>query len=238
MGNIRLLRSVAALFAIFVLVSPACSTESATATIPALAVSPTSAAETSPAQPSLAPASTRTPAPKVPAASPAAVCSYDWFFSDSPQTCPKQPPIYSQAIMQHFERGLMIWREEPDFYGSQIYVFFTDGKQPHWNPTNDRWRPGMPESDPAIEPPAGYYQPVREFGLFWREAYFGQIGLSARERLGWATEEEVSLDELPLQCHNTDSYEDGCFLVGPDGEVYAFDADNDWFIWGEPPSAP
>jgi hypothetical protein len=152
--------------------------------------------------------------------------------------------MYSLTVVQHLEHGLMLWRERPDVYGSQIYAFFTDDKWPYWNPTNDRWRSGMPESDPAIVTPPGYYQPVRGFGLFWREAYFGTIGLSARERLGWATEEEFSLGELPMQCHASDGYVPRCYLAGPadapsgDGVVYAVRPDNSWFMWEGPTDVP
>jgi hypothetical protein len=124
----------------------------------------------------------------------------------------------------------MLWREQPDVYGSQIYIFFTDNKSPAWNPTNDRWRPEMPESDPAIIPPAGYYQPVRGFGLVWREAYFGAAG-SARDRLGWATDQAFALGELALQCHTGDSRLGGCYVAGPDNTVYAVEPDNSWFVW-------
>jgi hypothetical protein len=102
----------------------------------------------------------------------------------------------------------------------------------------------MPESDPAIDPPAGYYQPVRGFGLFWREAYFGTIGFSAQERLGWATDEEFSLGELPVQCHADDGYAPRCYLMGPDdgpsGDrvVYAVRPDNSWWIWEGPTDVP
>jgi hypothetical protein len=52
--------------------------------------------------------------------------------------------------------------------------------------------------------------------LFWREAYFGTIDVPAWDRLGWATDEEFSLRELPMQCHANDGYEPRCYLAGPD----------------------
>jgi hypothetical protein len=161
-------------------------------------------------------------------------CTYDWFFANPPVACPGQPPKYSLTVAQHFERGLMLWRERPDLYGSQIYVFFGDNTWPYWNPTNDRWRPGMPESDSAIVPPPGYYQPVRGFGVFWRETFFGLVGQSARDRLGWATEEEFSLGELPMQCHANDGRLPGCYLAGPNNVVYVIGPENSWSIWEGP----
>ena len=165
-------------------------------------------------------------------------CTYPWFFPNPPAECAGQPPIYSLTVTQHFEYGLMLWRERPDFYGSQIYAFFTDNQWPYWNPTNDTWRSGMPESDPTIVPPPGYHQPVRGFGAFWREAFFGMIGLSARDRLGWATDEEFSIGELPMQCHSNDNHLPSCYLAGPDKAVYVIRPDNNWFVWEGPTTVP
>jgi hypothetical protein len=131
----------------------------------------------------------------------------------------------------------MLWREQPDVCGSQIYAFFEDGQWPHWNPTNDAWREGLPESDPGIVPPAGYFQPVRGFGRVWREAFFGTTGLSARERLGWAIDQEYSLGERSMQCHADDGCLPRCYVAGPgkkpsgDDVVYAISPDNTWFVW-------
>ena len=165
-------------------------------------------------------------------------CTYPWFFPNPPTVCAGQPPAVASTVAQRFERGLMIWREQPDFYRSQIYTFFNDGLWPYWNPSNNQWEAGMPESDPAIVPPQGYYQPVRGFGEFWRNATFGSIELSARDRLGWATEEESALGPLPMQCHTGGSYHPLCYLAGPDGAVYALRPDNSWFIWDGLASAP
>lgn len=209
----------------FALVTQAC--------IPAPAPSPATAIPT-PAEPTPTPVATATPevsagaADDTPAPTATAACANAWFVPQPPPGCPALPPVYSPTTAQHFEHGLIIWREKPDFYGSQIYVIFDDGKSPQFNPTNDRWRPGLPETDPGIAPPAGFFQPVRGVGMFWREAYFGQIGLSARERLGWATDEEAALGELPFQCRSADSYEGGCYMMGPDKVVYVLQADNTW----------
>jgi hypothetical protein len=165
-------------------------------------------------------------------------CTHSWFFPDPPAECAGQPPQVSPTVAQHFERGLMLWREQPDVYGSQIHVFFDDGEWPSWNPTNDAWRAGLPESDPGIVPPPGYYQPVRGFGKVWREAFFGTIGLSARDRLGWAMEAETALGELHMQCHANDRYLPHCYLAGPDDVVYATGPGNRWFVWQGPTAVP
>ena len=182
--------------------------------------------------------STATPAH--PEITPTAVCTYTWFFPSPPTDCPGQPPTYSLTVMQHFEHGFMLWRAQPGPYGSQIYIFFTDNQWPYWNPTNDTWHPGMPESDPSIVPPPGYYQPVRGFGIKWRTTSIpqGATIVALRERLGWALDEEFSLGELPMQCHISDSYLNGCFLAGLDDAVYVIYPDNIWSIWHGPTPAP
>jgi Tol biopolymer transport system component len=172
-----------------------------------------------------------TPLPPSPTATPSPTCEYEWFLESPPAECSGEPPIYSLTVAQHFEHGLLLWREQPDYYGSQIYAFFEDGEWPQWNPNNDGWQEGWPESDPSIIPPAGLYQPVRGFGKFWREAFFLGSG-SARERLGWALEAEYSLGELPMQCSFDESGPTSCFVVGPHGVIYQIYLPNNiWAVW-------
>ena len=172
---------------------------------------------------------TRVP-PPTQAASPTP-CAFTWFVSNPPKECPGQAPIYSQTVAEHFEHGVLIWREKPDFYGSQIYAFFYDNKWPYWNPTNDQWRPTLPEYDPNIVPPAGFFQPVRGFGMFWRNAYFGAAVGSARDRLGWATDPEFNLGQLPMQCRISADRSYGCLVAGPDNLVFDIEPNNAWSLW-------
>jgi hypothetical protein len=72
----------------------------------------------------------------------------------------------------------MLWRADLNL----IYVIEGDNWLP---PVGDRWREGDPINDPSIIPPSGYYQPVRGFGLVWRE----QPGV--RAALGWGLAEEA-----------------------------------------------
>jgi hypothetical protein len=73
----------------------------------------------------------------------------------------------------------MLWRGELH----QIYVLHQAGV---WKVYDDSWREGDLVWDTGIVPPAGFYQPVRGFGLVWRE----EAGV--RDVLGWATAEESS----------------------------------------------
>jgi hypothetical protein len=147
-----------------------------------------------------------------------------------PDGCPGEPPAYAHTIAQRFERGLLLWRSVPDSFGSQIYAFFDDGQWPQWNPTNDRWHAGDPESDPTLVPPEGFYQPVRGFGLFWREANFVPAG-TARDRLGWAVEPEYTVGTRARQCRISGDWAAGCFLGGPGDQILLIEGNNAWSIW-------
>jgi hypothetical protein len=108
-------------------------------------------------------------------------CPDPWFFSPAPDVCPTSP-IVSAAAEQHFERGTMIWIEELD----RIYVLYADDvHSPKWQGFSDDWEEGMPDRDPTLVPPEGLYQPIRGFGLVWRQ------NPTVRERLGWAIDEET-----------------------------------------------
>jgi hypothetical protein len=92
--------------------------------------------------------------------------------------CPVAPAVETYAAYQPFEMGLMFWRQDQ----RTIYVLQQDGTWAHYD---DTWQEGQPDRDPALTPPPGRYQPVRGFGLVWRE----QLG-GPEARIGWATAEE------------------------------------------------
>lgn len=81
------------------------------------------------------------------------------------------------AALEALEGGLMMWRQDV----GEVYVLFPGGD---WYAITDTWTPDQPESDPAIVPPTGRFQPTRGFGKVWRENPW------LRERLGWAVEPE------------------------------------------------
>ncbi|MEA3307966.1 MAG: hypothetical protein U9Q70_00445 [Chloroflexota bacterium] len=110
-------------------------------------------------------------------------CPDEWFFSPAPDICPAGPPVYSAGAEEHFEQGVMLWREAED----RIYVLFADEQVGVWRVYTDEWDG---EPDPNLEPPPGLYQPVRGFGLVWREQPH------VRERLGWALIEEVPYESI------------------------------------------
>jgi hypothetical protein len=109
-------------------------------------------------------------------------CAEDWFFAPPPDGCPADAPLITDAAEQHFHRGTMVWNRAED----RIYVLFGDGGGPAWRAYQDAFDEGEDlVSDPGIQPPPGSYQPIRGFGLVWRE----QPGV--RNRLGWAMDTET-----------------------------------------------
>jgi hypothetical protein len=96
----------------------------------------------------------------------------------------------------------MLWVESED----RIYVLFDDGQTTTgWSAFTDEWEEGMPETDPTIIPPPGYFQPRRGFGLVWREEM--SAGILVRDRLGWALEEMETGYETAVQ-RTSNSYSD------------------------------
>jgi len=119
--------------------------------------------------------------------------------------------MVTAAVAQRFEHGMMIWLEQskmiyvlhPNPDGSNSYMAF-----------QDPWQEGIPESDPAIIPPAGFYQPVRGFGTIWRnETDYWSI----RDGLGWATAPEFSFSSA-YQCDAAWKLND-CYLQTPGGPI-------------------
>lgn len=144
-------------------------------------------------------------------------CPDEWFFSPAPDICPAGPATASDGAEQHFEHGVMLWNQAE----GRIYVLFNEDLQPAWSAYTDRWEEGDPAVDPDIEPPLGFYQPVRGFGLIWRE----EPGL--RERLGWAIDPERGY-RTALQRTSHARYSDlyiralggGVWKLGPNGSSW------------------
>jgi hypothetical protein len=145
------------------------------------------------------------------------LCPDDWFFSGGPPECPASPPHLTAMAAERFERGLMLWTQ----YDDRIYILYSDGAAPHWDVLANAWFPGQLESDPALVPPTGLYQPVRGFGVAWRTGHVSPAQV-VRDRLGWATEPEFEISGGAFQCDAGPSYS-RCYLTGPGGAVYALE---------------
>ena len=110
-------------------------------------------------------------------------CAHDYFFDPAPRACPQFAARYVDAREQVFEHGRMVWLEEvrgadDELIVQDVILVLYDDDQTHATFENT-WEVGMPVFDPAFTPPAGKFQPVREFGKLWRE------NLDVRERVGW-----------------------------------------------------
>lgn len=161
------------------------------------------------------------------------ICPLDWFFDNAPSMCPREPATISRAAGQYFENGFMMWTAARNDIG----VFYEDAAGGHVFYL-DEWHEGMPVNDPALTPPAGLYQPVRGFGLVWRERPGGAGFAAVRERLGWGIVPEFEF-ETAYQCAEgvergeVDTSVEDCYQRGPDGRIIVLQK-NTWSIYGEP----
>lgn len=97
--------------------------------------------------------------------------------------CPVMETRTTGSAHARFEHGFMYWREDRQL----IYVFDDDGQ---WSVFGDLWDDGLPH-DIGLSPPPGLYEPVRGFGLVWREHLGGP-----EAAIGWAVEEEQGGDTV------------------------------------------
>jgi hypothetical protein len=135
-------------------------------------------------------------------------CLDTWFFSPPPDECP-WPAVFSAGAEQHFERGTMIWIAEQD----RIVVLYDDEQfSPKWQIFADEWGEEVEMLDPTLTPPPGYQQPVRGFGLVWRQ------NPSVRSRLGWAVDQETG---FATAVQRTTRYKyNSMFIRALDGNVW------------------
>lgn len=111
-------------------------------------------------------------------------CAFSWGFQPAPEECPAADPLPTYQVEQRFERGIMLWLEQ----GQQIYVIYGDGESPAWEVVADAFQEGDPERDDSLQVPPERLQPVRGFGLVWRQ------NEQVRNRLGWAINAEFGYD--------------------------------------------
>ena len=99
------------------------------------------------------------------------------------EQCP-DPAEIGWAAQQPFEHGFMLWLEP----SQSIYVFFDDDGEHSFQLYADNFKEGDLEFDLSLEPPVGFHQPIRGFGLIWRT--YPEV----RDKLGWATASESGFD--------------------------------------------
>jgi hypothetical protein len=77
------------------------------------------------------------------------------------------------------------------------------------------------------------FQPVRGFGLVWRDEQALE-GTRVRDRLGWAVNEEYQMGQGAVQCNSAPKYVT-CYLSGPGGVVYQLKPEGSgWSVWAGP----
>jgi hypothetical protein len=168
-------------------------------------------------------------------ASVALKCHTTWFFSDEPQAgiCPLKP-LHSYAAAQRFERGMMVWLEQPGRYYilDEALVHEEDGRK-QVNTIDDPLDV-VRDTSSEVSPPEGMYAPVSGFGLVWRGDVRDTPGY--RQALGWALAPEFGYDAT-WQCD--DALPSGgrswqtCYLKGPEGEVIVLHPLGGWHLLGE-----
>lgn len=161
-------------------------------------------------------------------------CEYAWFFGNAEYAhkplleCPSSEPVEIRPQAQLFEKGLML-RLEDATLGEDAWLiallpqeggFYSLG----FEPVVDSWTPGMPETDAALSPPEGLFQPSRGFGMLWRgEIEHRPMGesqtLDGEGVLGWATGNVLEYDAAYQCLESTHGRARSCFIGGPDGNV-------------------
>ena len=111
-------------------------------------------------------------------------CDNPWFFTPRAERCPSVPIKPSAAAIQEFEHGRMIWIGERDHVVVLYHPDLASTLAGHWETYEDKFNEGDTESDPSIKVPGGKLQPVRGFGLVWRN------NQRVRDVLGWAISPE------------------------------------------------
>ena len=115
--------------------------------------------------------------------------------------------VVGNAAHQAFQGGTMIWLEG----NHTIYVFYANGRYESYP---DHFQEGDPESDPAIVPPAGLYQPMRGFGLVWR------TNQQVRDGVGWALAPEAGFQGWGQSYSGIGMHNSGTFIRAIDGSIY------------------
>lgn len=115
-----------------------------------------------------------------------------------------------QVAEQIFERGRMFWLQPT----GQIWVMVVTGAGVgNWYVYEDQFEEGDPESDPELIPPdEDLRQPVRGFGLLWRN------NTRLRELLGWGTTDEFGY-VTRYEYHPALQVEDGQIVSAPGEHV-------------------
>ncbi len=149
--------------------------------------------------------------------------------------CPYRPAAFVNGAEQAFEHGRMLWlapipaanTPSGSAEGAAVYVLYDAGIMGPWGvwqKYNDLWNASEPESDPALQPPAGLYQPVRGFGKVWREMP------GVRDKLGWALAPEQGYADAAYQAQQRYGYPpDDLYLRTANKTILYLQLDSYWW---------
>lgn len=164
-------------------------------------------------------------------------CHVEWFFADDRHTwdCP-QEPIYTHAAAQYFERGTIIWLEQPGTYFvlEKTRLYSADPRK-KYSRINDPLEI-VQDTSAEVQPPPDLHAPQSGFGLVWR----GDVSQSPgyRQVLGWALEPEFGYEAV-YQCDSgylsSGILWQNCYLKRPDGEIVFFHPLGGWQLLNEAP---
>ena len=149
---------------------------------------------------------------------------YPWFFDNPADECAGMV-LNTWTVWQPFEHGVMIWTQE----GGRTYVLLDDASpfKPYQIVSDSLGLP-LPEPDPSIVPPEGFYVPERGFALFWRGLVPGHAWV--RERLGWATAPVAAYSGF-FQCRTDAGDAARCYLNGPRDEIIVLAPSVSWWTY-------
>lgn len=133
------------------------------------------------------------------------------------QAFPTPTVLQIDVAEQPFENGWMFALLER----GEIWVaIFTHTGGGQWLTFPDEFVEGSPELDSELTPPAGLVQPIRGFGLVWREG----LTEEQRQSIGWATWPEIGYT-------TTYRYEPGGY-IDPDGDYIPRPGQHVIINWG------
>ena len=107
-----------------------------------------------------------------------------WFFAAGPPDCPSADAVNTQAAVQPFAHGWMLWLESEDI----IYAFFDDGTMTQF--FGSQLLGDTASGDGGVEAPIGFFAPIRGFGLVWRGEVEGATDGWVGNKLGWGLASE------------------------------------------------
>ena len=137
---------------------------------------------------------------------------YPWFFDNHAGEC-GDFVHNTWTVLQPFERGLMVWSQDR----GRTWVLLDDGSPfKLYQIVSDPQGVPLPEPDPSLVPPEGFYQPERGFALFWRSLVPGHEWV--RAHLGWATAPETAYSAF-WQCSTATGDAARCYFNGPRDEI-------------------